>query len=714
MVRFLRRLSAVVFLTVLVPDVNAQPPVDAVGDPLPKGFLYRLGTTRLRHWVAVGTRFAPDGKHLLSVGETDECLVWDVATGKLVKSLPRAAFPLAISSDGLLSVSHAAGALQVTEWPGGKLVHALPLEKLQEVAFTADRKTLVALTEDHWLYRWDLGTGKELGRKHIPLVDSKYWVDPRGRLSPDGTVLAGVLQRERADKGKTLPLRFWDVATGKELRLSLAVAGSYFDGRWSPDGTRFFALSLPYEVEVFDLKTGKKVGPDKEATAQKGLGAEIVEVTPDGQGLLLAKFGGLAYYDLATGKTRWGRRVAPEVSGPLLKLSTVISFSFNPTDRTVAVGCSCGHIALLDWTTGKDVGFSSRHPGYFREPVQYSGDGTLVLVTDAMTERRSLHDARTGRELRRLAERDILAWSPDGKRLADWECTGLKENDPNYLLMKDLDSGKVLWKIRAWPDRARFSSDGKVFSYLDLDDRSFHQVDADTGKSRQVFRLPAAERKDAEPDEMSLDGRFVVVRAKEEAPGGFRGWKELQVWDINGKKRWTWAIPDDWQWGRWDVQFLQDNRHLVINGYLEAQRKGVVCIFDATTGKKVSELTAGSSHAVLAASPDGRSLLLEGKDTRELRDVATGRLLFNYKFEGRRSYLHKPAFAPDSKLCAFSSDDYTVEVREVQSGKLVNRFHRSTYFVRDITFAPDSRTLALTFNDCTVWMWDALAEPLKQ
>lgn len=376
---------------------------EVVGDPPPKDILYRLGTTRLHHWVAVGTCFTPDGKHLFSVGSTDECLVWDVATGKLLRSLPRSSFPLAIADDGRLSVSWVKNELKVTEWPTGKLVYSLPFKNFQDVIFAKDKK-LVALTSDHWVYRWDLTTGKELSRWQIPLVDREYWTDPQARFSPDGTLLAGVLRRERSEIDDTIPLRFWNVATGKETRPSLAVARSFYDCRWSPDGRCLFALVLPYGVETWDLGTGKKVdaGKDKpgvkstkveikvgdpkagkktEAKHSEGIGAEIVEATPDGQHLLLGMFGQLACYDLKAGKTRWSRKVAPQASGPGLKLSTVISFSFSPTSKTVAVGCSCGHIALIDWATGKDVGFSANHPGFFVGPVTFSQGGSTMLIT---------------------------------------------------------------------------------------------------------------------------------------------------------------------------------------------------------------------------------------------------------------------------------------------------------------------------------------------
>jgi WD40 repeat protein len=399
----------------------------------------------------------------------------------------------------------------------------------------------------------------------------------------------------------------------------------------------------------------------------------------------------------------------------LLKLSTVISFAFSRARKTVAVGCSCGHIALIDWTTGKDVEFSSRHPGFFCDPVIFFNDGSTMLISDARSNRLSLRDARTGKELRQLSEGRVLTWSPDGKRLVHTVSGGWNERDSKYLQVKDAGSGKEVWKADAWPTEAWFSSDAKLLTYWDLNDRTFHQVDANTGKPQHIFHLPPRERQDAEPSAISTDQKHVAVKAKRGARGAVQpDWKELQIWDIDGNKLWSWSIPEDWEREGWNVLFLPKNKHLVLEAYVPSQQAGVILILDAATGKKVRELPTAGRYSHLASSPDGHSIVLAGKKTIEVRDVATGRLLFEYEPTGMRSYLHRLAFAPNGKLCAFSADDFTIEVRELATGKLVATFHRPTYFVRSITFAPDSRTIALAFNDCTIWMWDALAKPAKR
>src|SRR5436309_861142 len=60
---------------------------DALGDPLPRGAIARLGTTRFRHLDRIfGVAFAPDGKTVASASPDDTAAIWDAKTGKKLHS----------------------------------------------------------------------------------------------------------------------------------------------------------------------------------------------------------------------------------------------------------------------------------------------------------------------------------------------------------------------------------------------------------------------------------------------------------------------------------------------------------------------------------------------------------------------------------------------------------------------------------------------------
>jgi WD40 repeat protein len=110
----------------------------------------------------------------------------------------------------------------------------------------------------------------------------------------------------------------------------------------------------------------------------------------------------------------------------------------------------------------------------------------------------------------------------------------------------------------------------------------------------------------------------------------------------------------------------------------------------------------------LAASLDGRYIALRGEAKTEIREVASGRRLLELEQVAVRKHLF--AFAPNSKHFVYNSDDHTAQIRELPSGKRVNEFQRSTHFMRDMAFAPDGRSVAIAYNDSTIWMWNPLGK----
>src|SRR5258707_10713778 len=69
---------------------DAQPALtDFYGDPLPPGAIARMGSTRLHHDAAIGSpAFSPDSKMLASASLDGTIRLWDVATGKELRSFP--------------------------------------------------------------------------------------------------------------------------------------------------------------------------------------------------------------------------------------------------------------------------------------------------------------------------------------------------------------------------------------------------------------------------------------------------------------------------------------------------------------------------------------------------------------------------------------------------------------------------------------------------
>src|SRR5262249_55828157 len=60
--------------------------LDAWGDPLPPGALFRTGTLRDQHSVTGALCFSPDGKMLAGIGHDDTIRLWDAASGRDIRT----------------------------------------------------------------------------------------------------------------------------------------------------------------------------------------------------------------------------------------------------------------------------------------------------------------------------------------------------------------------------------------------------------------------------------------------------------------------------------------------------------------------------------------------------------------------------------------------------------------------------------------------------
>jgi WD40 repeat protein/tRNA A-37 threonylcarbamoyl transferase component Bud32 len=268
--------------------------------------------------------FAFDGQTLASGSDDKTIKVWNLATGKEIRTLK----------------GH-------SRW-------------VWTVAFSPDGQTLASGSDDKTIKVWNSATGKEIYtlKGHSEGVAAVAY-------SPDGKILAsGSLDKM---------IKLWNLATGKEIRTfkghSKAVAAVAF----SPDNKTFASGSWDKTIKLWNLATGK------ETRTLKGHSELVLSVTfsPDGKNLASgSKDKTIKLWNLADG------REIRTLKGHSDKINSVAYVqragdSKTANDVTLVSGSNDNTIKLWNPATGQEILTWKRDSGYIYS-VAISRDGKTI------------------------------------------------------------------------------------------------------------------------------------------------------------------------------------------------------------------------------------------------------------------------------------------------------------------------------------------------
>jgi WD40 repeat protein len=617
--RFIVAMSAVCVTVVGV----AQADVDA---KVPPRLVVNSGHGRSVSAVA----FSPDGMTLASSSSDRSIKLWEVASGREIRSL----------------TGHDRG--------------------VTSVAFSADGKTLASGSEDESIKLWDVASGHEL-RSLNGHGDAVLSVS----FSPDGKTLAS----GSIDKS----IKLWEVATGRELRSLTGHGGWVWTVAFSPDGKTMASGSDDKTIKLWSIANGREL---RSLTGHRD-SIWSVAFSLDGKALASGSAdNSIKLWEVASGRdlrtlTGHGKFVR--------------SVAFSPDGNTLASGSADKSIRLWEIASGRELRSLTGH-GDWVESVAFSPDGK-ALASGSNDKSIKLWDAVIGRELRSLTGRDNSVWSvafsPDSKTLASgsdnksirlWNMAGERQlrtlnghrdrvesvafspdsvtlasgsNDGSIKLW-DVVSGRELRSLTGhggFVGSVAFSADGKTLASGSTDTSiklwdviNGREMRTLTGHKNNVRRLSFS------PDDKTLASGSVD--------------KTIKLWDtVSGRELRTLTGHGDWVLS---IAFSPDGKTLA-SGSVDKTIK----LWDTVSGRELRTLTGHGDWVLsIAFSPDGKTLASGSSDNSiKLWDAASARELSS--LTGHGDSIWSVAFSPDGKMLASGSNDNSIKLWDVAKGALI-------------------------------------------
>jgi WD40 repeat protein len=219
--------------------------------------------------------FSPDGKTLAGGSPDQTVKLWDVSSGRFIRAFTGhrdSVYSVAFSPNGKTIASGSNDrTVRLWEVSSGRLVHSFEGHKsfVHAVAFSPDGKTIASGSYDHTLRLWDVSSGRFIR----PFEGHAEWVNSVA-FSPDGKMLAsGSTDRS---------VKLWEVDSGSLINsFGNHDSSLYGSLAFSPDEKTLALASYSSTIELWDASAGQRIRSLKDHNES----VNSVAFSPDGKTL---------------------------------------------------------------------------------------------------------------------------------------------------------------------------------------------------------------------------------------------------------------------------------------------------------------------------------------------------------------------------------------------------------------------------------------------
>ena len=592
------------------------------------------------------------------------------------------------------------------------------------------------------------GRGVELGRDVVALPDGPS--DPYDDPLPAGAFARLGTARFRQDgdphpsvafsvDGKVLvsasghSVRFWDPATGKQLRLLKGHRDGVSRVCFSPDGKVLAtAGGAVLKGEDEDNDTAIRLRDAVSGVELKSLSGHPAQVSalafsPDGKAL--------ASGDAAGNTWLWSVETGTVIRRFDKYRYRVHSLAFSPDGETLATTSSLERTLRVSAVADGKTIRAWRRGDHEVEAVAFSPDG-LVLVSGERDSGIHVWDTRGWREVRRipLESRFGIAaavFSPDGKRLA--------VADHDLVRVLDFDSGKELFHYKP----GRYTVESVVFSpdghYLAAH-ASTGTVDCRRADTGAAVARGSTHQGSIDSLAFSPGGRFIATAAHDDSVflwdartgrplGRVRAASERTssrslVFSPNASRLFGFDRLEILDWiDSWEVspdtETALFNPALMQGPGIALLPSGKEVIFHGPIGKLLMRSTDNprdgearklpvsdlDSVEDLAVSPDGKTVVTSGStDVLRFWDMATRRETGQFAKKDTRYALVR--FSPDGRTLAATLKDRSILLLDPATRQELRRLPGHKGRITALAFAPDG-LLFSGGSDYQVFLWDS-------